>query len=67
MKVINTCLDCIYRKPGCHGSCETYLEAKKECEAERERVWQEKQKGKDYNQYKSGTIKKALRRRGDVK
>lgn len=44
MKVIKCCKDCDTRHLGCHAVCEDYLAEKAELDAEREKVFEEKQK-----------------------
>ena len=44
MKVIKCCKDCETRHLGCHAVCEDYLAEKAELDAEREKVFAEKQK-----------------------
>lgn len=44
MKVIKCCKDCESRHLGCHAVCEDYLAEKAELDAEREKVFAEKQK-----------------------
>jgi hypothetical protein len=40
----NTCKDCKDRHVGCHGECEAYIEWDRKHRAEKEEIWEKKQK-----------------------
>ena len=62
MNMKANCMDCIYRKPGCHGSCENYLEAKAELEAEKAIIREQKLKNRDIDGFRFEGQKKAMKR-----
>lgn len=53
---VGVCKDCTEREVGCHSSCERYITAKKEWEAEKNRIYTEKCKDSNYDNYHFNAI-----------
>lgn len=64
---MNCCKDCLKRNVGCHATCQKYIAAKKQQDADRERNRQgwEIENYLYSMQYKRRKIKEAMRKRGN--
>ena len=65
-RMIDCCVDCSSRNPGCHGRCEEYLRQREEHEAERAAIQRAKKMDGDAYLYTRET-KCKLRRKSRVK
>ena len=66
---VGTCKDCTDRKVGCHSTCERYMTAKKEWDAEKDRIDKERGKQSDYNNqhYNGVAERRAYRKKMESK
>ncbi len=55
---VGVCKDCIKRELGCHSTCEKYINAKKEWETEKNKIYVEKGKTADYDNYHFEAVRK---------
>lgn len=55
---IGVCKDCAERAIGCHGTCEKYIAAKKEWDAEKTKIFEERCKSLDYDTFRFETVVK---------
>ena len=55
---VGTCRDCQERYPACHDTCEKYLKAKEEYEAQKAMIKSIKEENKIYTNYKYEKILK---------
>ena len=56
------CIDCKppKRPPGCHDKCPSYQRDRKELNDLKNKIWEEKRKCKDMDDYKKSSVNKAI-------
>ena len=69
MNIKDVCLKCVppKRHSGCHGTCKEYLDAKAELEEKKEAARKQLQYEMDFEAFRNEGLKKAMKRRKDVK
>ena len=53
---VGVCKDCSDREIGCHATCKKYIEAKKEWDEERKKLYAERCKIAEYDAYRFDTV-----------
>ena len=62
MKIKDVCKDCPDRTMGCHSTCQKYLDAKGELHEKKARVFEQKMRDRDFDNFRFEGLEKAMRR-----